>query len=71
LGSDDPRRGHSGAGNLLDLTGGASSVIDPDTLPKPQLTDVLLTRDLLCQRWGNQRKQDAATKRQNREALDG
>jgi hypothetical protein len=73
---DDPARGHLGAGNLLDLAGGASSVVDLDALPKPQVTNILLARNLLRRCRGNQREHGAAAKHQKRkhrkrEAFDG
>ena len=73
---DDPARGHLGAGNLLDLAGGASSVIDLDALPKAQVTNILLARNLLRRCRGNQREHGAAAKHQKRkhrkrEAFDG
>ena len=43
----DSIRGYSGAGYLLDLAGGARSVVDKNALPQPQIDDVLLARYLI------------------------
>jgi hypothetical protein len=41
------RRRHPGAGNLLDLTSRAASVVDENALPEPEVADILLASDLL------------------------
>jgi hypothetical protein len=44
--SENSARGHPGAGDFLDLAGGARSVVYLDALPEPQIDDVLLARHL-------------------------
>jgi hypothetical protein len=50
LRAKDSACGHFGAGDFLDLAGGARSVIDQDALTQPEIDDVLLARHLLRRR---------------------
>src|ERR1700730_16489952 len=48
---------HPGAGDFLDLAGGARAVVDLDMLAEPQIGDILLARYLIGQRGRCQRGQ--------------
>ena len=55
---DHPRGGHLCAGHFLDLAGGASAVIDLNSLTEPQAANVLLARDPFGQRGAGESSQD-------------
>src|SRR3984893_4835693 len=60
---DDPVGGHPGPRTFLDLACGPRSIVDLDTLPEPQIDDVLLARNLFRHGWGCEYKQRATDKR--------
>jgi hypothetical protein len=66
LRTQDSRSRHPGAGDFLDLAGGARAVIDLNALTEPQIDNVLLARHLFGYRWGCKRGQRETAKQQDR-----
>ena len=65
--TEDSRGRHPGAGDFLDLAGGARSVIDQNALTEPQIDDVLFPRDLLiCPCWSSECEQRETAEQQER-----
>jgi hypothetical protein len=69
LGAKDSVFGHFGAGNFLDLTGGARSIVDKNALPEPQIDDVMLARHLFRSRRCRREPERASQQQRKRSDL--
>jgi hypothetical protein len=70
LGAKDSVFGHFGAGDFLDLTGGARSIVDKNALPEPQIDDVLLARHLFRSRRYRREPERQRASQQQRKTSD-
>lgn len=59
--TDDALCLHLRSRNLLDLSGGARSIVDKNALTQSQIDDVLLARDLFRDHGGRERRQGEAS----------
>ena len=64
---NNARCDYLGAGDFLDLAGGAGAVIDLHALAEPQIDDVLLALHLFGHGVGRERQQRETAKQQNRQ----